>query len=70
MGGAGGNLWGTQVAMGMGAPMVSPRAGPPARRSRSRPRPRGPLGVRVRSGTAEADPRRGSSQAGETTGTE
>jgi hypothetical protein len=58
------------VRRGPGALVVSPPpvVRLPACRSCPRPRPRGPLGVGVRSGTAEADPRRGSSQAGGTTG--
>ncbi len=71
---------GNPAALGRGSPRVSPATGTecsfplsrlPAQRfcrSRSRPRPRGPLGVGARSGTEEADHRRWSSQAGGTTG--
>ncbi len=63
---------GNPAALGRGSPVVSPATGtqcpfPPSRLPalalsclrRSRPQPRGPLGVGVRSGTVEATPRRG-----------
>ncbi len=67
MGGAGGNLLGVPWGFGEGGPwLVSPRESTTyvSRWSCSRPQPRGPLGVGVRSGTAEAAPPPANPQVG------